>query len=381
MRIVHVVPTLEQEASGPSYCVPRLAQSLGDLGHSVRILSVGGRGAVSDSPNVSYASFPKDWPSTPVLKQLWFSRGLDRALDEEAQTADLFHNNSLWVAPNLYPGRVAARHDKPLVVSLHGTLSAVSLSFSPWRKRVFWELLQGKAVKGAACLHATCESEYQDIRKFGLRNPVIILPYGLDVQPPPPPQPARRLRRLLFLGRIHPIKGLDNLLAAWALLSKRMPDWELRLVGPAEGGYEERLKEQARDLPRISFAGPRYGKDKAAEYADADLYVLPSRSENFAVTIGEALAAGTPVLTTTGTPWSGLVREGCGWWVEPTATAITAALEDALGSSPDRLSEMGRRGRAWIERDFSWDRIGAEMAEGYRWAVGGGPVPDCVRLD
>lgn len=334
-----------------------------------------------ESPNVSYASFPKDWRSTPVLERLWFSRGLNRALQGEGKTADLIHNNSLWVVPNLYPAWAAAKHNKPLVVSLHGTLSAVSLTFSPWRKRIFWAAFQGDAVRSAACLHATCENEYQDIRKFGLKNPVIVLPYGLDIPPPAPQRTAGRLRRVLFLGRLHPIKGLDNLLAAWARLAGRMPDWELRLVGPTERGYEERLKEQARDLPRVSFAGPRYGKEKSEEYAAADLYVLPSRSENFGVTIGEALAAGVPVLTTTGTPWSGLAKEGCGWWVEPTSAAIAAALEDALGSSPDKLSGMGQRGRTWIERDFSWERIGMEMSEGYRWAVHGGSVPDCVRLD
>ena len=180
--------------------------------------------------------------------------------------------------------RTAARRaSKPLVVSPRGTLSPVALQRSYWLKRAFWTLLQGRAVRSAACLHATSEQEYRDIRRFGLTQPVAVVANGVDIPPLEAPRASGTgLRTLLYLGRLHPIKGLENLLRAWQRLADRFPDWQLRLVGPAEAAYRADLESLASelDLKRITFAGPRYGADKHAEYAAADLYVLPSYTEN-----------------------------------------------------------------------------------------------------
>jgi glycosyltransferase involved in cell wall biosynthesis len=121
-----------------------------------------------------------------------------------------------------------------------------------------------------------------------------------------------------------------------------------------------------------------YGAAKLAAYRAASLYVLPTHSENFGMTVAEALAAGTPAVVTRGAPWPGLVPERAGWWVDANVAALTACLREALACPDETLAQMGRNGRAWMERDFSWSTIGREMSAVYRWLNGRGEKPSCV---
>jgi glycosyltransferase involved in cell wall biosynthesis len=383
LRILQIVPTLEQEASGPSHSVPLLCRALGQAGHEVILSSVGGVWFSGEEPYTQHTA-PRDFKRVPVLKSLWLSSGLRRSLAEDARWADIVHSNSLWVMPNVYPAAAARRAGKPYVVSPRGTLSPVALARSYAMKRAFWMLLQGRAVRNAVCLHATSEQEYRDIRRFGLSQPVAIVANGVSIPLPETLVPAARgLRTLLYLGRLHPIKGLDNLLKAWHRIAAQFQDWQLRLVGPADAEYLAYLEGLANELElkRIVFAGPRYGAEKQAEYAAADLYVLPSYTENFGMSVAEALACAVPVITTVGTPWQRVRELGCGWLVSPNVAGIESALREALSLDRQALAAMGQGGRAWMEREFAWSRIAGHIEQTYRWLLRGGSVPDCVRLD
>jgi glycosyltransferase involved in cell wall biosynthesis len=286
--------------------------------------------------------------------------------------------------PNVYTGWAAQAAKTPLIVSPRGTLGEAPLSYSRIRKQVFWRLLQGPVVRRAACLHATCEAEYEEIRRFGLKQPVVVVPNGVDTPPVPPRRIGRPgRRRLLYLSRLHRKKGLEILLYAWSRLAERHGDWELRIVGPGEADYVQDVKRLAAELgvSNVSFAGPRYGPEKLAEYAEADLYVLPSFNENFGIAVAEALAMETPVVTTTGTPWSQVEANGCGWWVEPEIDALTNALDNALSRSPRDLSAMGRRGRSWMRQAYAWDRVASMMEGAYQWVLHAGAPPASIRLD
>jgi glycosyltransferase involved in cell wall biosynthesis len=188
---------------------------------------------------------------------------------------------------------------------------------------------------------------------------------------------------VLYLGRIHPIKGISNLLHAWRAVAPKFGDWQLRLVGPDDGGHLVQMQRLAHDLelPRVAFAGPRYGTEKNAEYSGADLYVFPSHSENFGMSVAEALAHGVPVVTTTGTPWEKVEEHGCGWLVPPTAAGIQRALNEAISLDRPSLGKMGQAGRAWMQREFSWSRVAQDIESAYRWILGGGSPPNFVRLD
>jgi glycosyltransferase involved in cell wall biosynthesis len=240
-------------------------------------------------------------------------------------------------------------------------------------------LLQRQAVSAAVCFHATSEQEYQEIRAFGLRQPVAIIPNGIDI--PTPREKSANQRTVLSLGRIHPKKGLDILLRAWAMLERDWPDWQLRIVGPSEAGHDAFLKSLSRELrlSRVSIEGAVYGAAKNEIYNATTVFVLPTLNDNFAITVAEALAAGIPVIATRGAPWSGLVEERCGWWIEHGVEPLAVALADAMARPADELSVMGARGRAWMARDYSWSRAGRDVVELYSWLTGAAAVPGFVR--
>lgn len=380
MRVVHVVPNVSQEASGPSYSVPSLARALGRLEHDVALLSVLGP-VLPPSPGFSHQVYPR----ALLLPRLWRSPALARALAREAQRCDVLHSHSLWVMPNIYPGRVSRPASTPLVVSPRGTLSPWALGHSRRRKQLVWTLLQGRVVRAAACLHATAQEEYDDLRALGLKQPVCVIPNGVDVPSRSAldePAPAEAGKTLLFLGRLHVKKGIDRLLRAWTALAPARPDWCLCIAGPDDGGHERELRALAASLgaPRTRFAGPVYGDEKRALYRRAALHVLPSHSENFGMTVAESLASGTPVIATRATPWAGLVSHGCGWWIEGGVESLVECLREATRLDRAELLRMGARGRAWMQRDFSWDSVAQQMAAAYHYLKMGGGAPASVRL-
>ncbi|MDP1737475.1 MAG: glycosyltransferase [Caulobacter sp.] len=380
MRVIQVVASVTDEAAGPSYSVPRLSASVARAGASVDLFTIGpARDVASDG--VVQTSFAQDLAQVPGAKRLWLSSEMRRSLFHEARHAEILHMHGLWLMPNIYPADAARAARKPLVISPRGMLGAPALRFSPLKKRAFWRVLQERAALSASLMHATSEAEFEDIRAYGLTNPVAIIPNGVDL-PPVSGVTRRRSRTVLSLGRIHPKKGLDTLVRAWARLGGRAEGWRLRIVGPSEVGHAEKLRGLASDLnlATVDIEGPLFGDDKLAAYRQADLFVLPTQHENFAMTVAEALAAQLPVISSKGAPWSGLERERCGWWIDHGDEPLAAALAHALALPIDELAAMGNRGRDWMEREYSWNRVGREMFEAYRWLVLKGPPPSTVRL-
>lgn len=374
MNLVHVVPHISAEASGPSYVVPRLCQSIVKRGHHVELsCSDAGR----KIPGVEL-SVHLEWP---VLRSFAISPDHARALAKAARQVDVVHNHGLWSMVNLASGWVVPGKRAKLVTSPHGTLSEWALSRSKRRKQLLWPA-QRRALSKADLLHATSEEEYEDIRRAGFDAPVAILPNGIDLpeilmdRTEGGPQ-----RTLLFLSRIHPTKGIERLLDAWAPLERSHPDWHLKIVGPGHANYIAGLQAQASRIgaSRAVFVGPLYGQDKTAAYRSADVFVLPTHSENFGIAVAESLAYECPAIVSHGAPWAGLETEGCGWWISNDVETLRATLDAAMSLSRKELHAMGAKGRLWMQRDFSWGAIAGEMEAAYRWTIEGGAVPSCVR--
>lgn len=375
MKLVHVVPHVDQEASGLSYSVPHLCESLAARGHEVELSCLAARGGI---PGVRLDVHPQ-WP---ILGRFAVSSSHPRALRRKAGEVDIVHNHSLWSMVNVAAGWVVPGHRARLVTSPRGTLSRWALNRRRVAKRVLWPL-QCRALTQASLLHATCQAEYEEIRALGLRAPVAVIPNGIDLPFMPANTCVSRWRTLLFLGRIHPKKGIDRLLRAWETLQVRHPSWRLVIVGVGEQAHEREAKELAvaLGLERVEFEGARYGAEKSSAYFDAELFVLPTHSENFGMTVAEALAHGCPAVVSRGAPWSDLESEGCGWWVDHAVPNLMAALDTAMSLPSARLSDMGLRGRAWMERDFGWDPVAQKMEAAYRWITAGGDVPAWVQRD
>lgn len=376
MRLIHTVPAISEEASGPSYSVLRLCESLIAEGQDVTL-------AVLDwAPMASPPQFVKAFPLGVGPRRLGRSPEMRRWLTEQARSRsiEIMHNHSLWMMPNVYPGVVARKHDVPLVISPRGALSHWARQNGSVVKRLFWPLAQKPALAATVCFHATAESEYEDIRRMGFRQPVAIIPNGIDI-PICASKQGGLIRTLLFLGRVHPKKGLDMLLPAWQVVQDRFPDWRLVIAGPDDNdGYLDQMQQLAvrLHLKRTEFVGGLKGKQKWDTYREAEIFVLPTYSENFGMTVAEALATGVPAIVSKGAPWQGLEQKRAGWWVDIGLDPLVACLNAALSQTPDVLNEMGQRGRGWMEKEFSWRRLGQQMAETYRWIQIGSTKPEWV---
>ena len=382
MRVVHIVASIDDEAAGPSASAPRLAEAQARAGAQASLATIAGwKHGGAQETRVPHTRYEPSCARIPILRALATSDAMRQALFEQAHSTDVLHTHGLWLMPNIYPAGAARRGGGAFVISPRGMLANAALKFSAARKRIFWALAQKRAAETAALFHATSEQEARDIRAMGLAAPIVVAANGVDVPDMPSEAcPETRVRTILHLGRIHPKKGLEHLVRAWAEIEGDAHTWRLRIVGPSELGHADLLRALAAQLglQRVSIEGPLYGDEKMVAYRDASLFVLPSLNENFAMTVAEALSAGTPVISTKGAPWSGLEREGCGWWVEGGPTALAAALRQAISLPREKLAQMGTRGRAWMERDFSWDRTARIVLDAYAWVKGTGPKPAAI---
>lgn len=311
-----------------------------------------------------------------------FRRVLGELLAREAHSARVVHDHGLWLQTN-HAAAVAARRAKvPLIVSPRGMISSWALAFHGRRKRLAWTLYQARDLRSAHLIHATSMDEAEDARRLGLRNPVAVIPNGVDL----PAEPARRLRQnaertALFLSRIHPKKGVLELITAWGQVAP--PNWKLVIAGPDEAGHRARAEELVGRLglgSLIRFAGSVPNDEKWRLYGDADLFILPTFSENFGIVVAEALGTGLPVITTTGAPWRVLRDHRCGWWIEPGVQSLARAICDATALSDGDRQQLGARGKEYVTREFSWRTIGQRMAAVYEWLCRSGDAPtDVIR--
>lgn len=388
LQITNIVGTIQDEAAGPSYTVVRLCDRLLETGHDVSLLTVGLR-----NPNMPPAralpNYCKELPPGFGPWRLGRSPAMWRLLAEQAAAGkiDILHNHGLWMMPNVYPGWIAQRGRIPLVVSPRGSMSQWAMASGSKIKRVFWPLLQRPSFAKARCFHATSHEEYEDVRRLGFRQPVAVIPNGIDLPELKSRQRGER-RTLLFLARIHPKKGLDLLLPAWSKLEAQFPQWDLKIVGSTGGlavGSNHLSQMQAMvktlGLSRVTFHGPSYGAEKFDAFRQADLYILPTYSENFGVTVAEALSQETAVIVTKGAPWEGLLRHKAGWWTDIGIDPLVSALGEAMSKQRDVLDEMGRNGRQWMQKDFTWGNIADQMSQVYNWITGRSDSPSCVILN
>lgn len=348
-RSLHVVTSLRLSAGGPVQSVTALCEALNAAGAPAEIVTVTDIGEHSAAPvGVPVHSFPLGIPA-----KLRRSPALSAFLRREASRFDLIHVHGLWEWPCVDARRAAVRHGLPLVVSPRGSLEPWSLRQRAWLKRVALATWEGRNLSACSLLHATARAEAEQLRRLGLTAPIAVVPNGL-VFPPAPEGPRSDPPIALFLARLHPKKGADMLLRAWA---KAAPSgWRLVLAGPDADGHRAELEALVTELgliPQVEFAGPMYEDAKWRLFAQARLFLLPSHSENFGNTVIEALSQGLPVIATQGTPWQGLQTHGCGWWVPARDEFLADALREATAMDSEALAAMGRRGQAWAREAFS----------------------------
>ncbi len=379
-RVVNLTSSLSRAAGGLFESVRHLAQQTHRPG-TCRVLALGLQDAHTAADLSRWR--PVEVSPCPILgpEKFGYSPAMAAALNR--LDADLLHLHGLWKYPSVATLQWARRTRKPYLVSAHGMLEPWALAQSQWLKRFASRLYQRPCLRHAACLRATSRLEFESIRQAGYCNPVALIPNGVEL---PPPRPAGhpslspgKKRRALFLSRLHPKKGLLNLITAWTRL--RPQGWELLVAGPDEGGHLAQLKAKVAAYgmeAEILFPGEAWGYARTRLYASSDLFLLPSFSENFGLVVAEALSCELPVITTRATPWQELEELGCGWWIETGVDPLVRALREALSLPPHCLREMGQRGRRLVESKYTWEPVGRQMLEVYEWLLGRHPRPACV---
>ncbi len=374
MKVLHITPAYHPATyyGGPLLSVHRLCTHLARAGCEVRVLTTNadGPGRRSEVPTdrelelepglrVRYCPTALGSPVAPSL--------LAR-LPTMVHQAEVVHLTGVYSYP-VIPALAACRLlGRPLVWSPRGSLQRWEGSRRPQLKAA-WERACRLALPARGLLHVTSRAEAAE---SGPRMPgldVAVIANGVDLAPVPSRSPRGRALRLLFLGRLDPKKGLENLLEACQQLERGTVPWQLAIAGDGEPSYARSLRARAQKLelePHLRWLGHVTGEAKTAALADADLLVAPSHTENFAMVVVEALAAGLPVIASRGTPWAELETHGCGLWTDNRP----ASLAQAIARSSDMpLEEMGQRGRAWVEREFAWPEIAQKMRQAYQGLV------------
>lgn len=406
MKIVHCIGTVCPASGGPARSVPGL--SCGLIRNDVDVTLVSCRPNDDKPPMIAPLQFvvPNgyDWLKTYIRATIL------------RLAPNIIHDHGIWQWNNHLVIQSAIQSKIPTVISPRGMLEPWSLNAKKWKKRFAMWIYQRRDLMAATALHATVASEAEQFRKLGFKQPIIVSPNGVDF---PVAMPARVQRddgkkTALFLSRIHPKKGLMELVEAWASFRSsevlkctreevarvgncaaktneiahartyEFLNWHFEYAGPDCDGYLAEVQQRIRDLnveSDFTYLGNLGDAEKWRAYRRADLFVLPTYSENFGIAVAEALAAGLPVLTTTGAPWRVLHDKRCGWWIEPGADALTAALPMVLRTGRDQLQEMGERGQSYATMTFSWDQIACEMKRAYEWMLGRASKPDCVLID
>lgn len=383
-HVVHVSDSASRLAGGMFESVRGLCRSLA-AGDRWRPAMVAAQDPHAEQDAAAWDGIPLDVVPGGKLDRLIGTRIL-RSI--EASAPEIIHLHGVWGPASRAAWRLTARHGGPgLVISPRGMLEPWALALSRWKKKAAWLAWTHALVERAAIMHALCEEEAEALARLAPGVPICVIPNGIDLpEPRAPEDPASSERILLFLGRIHPKKGLEPLIEAWA----RVPlaaalGWRLAIAGWDDGGYEAALVARVRDLgiaDSVSFLGPAFRDVKQRVFRSAAAFVLPSFSEGLPMAVLEAWSFGLPVIMTDECHLGVGFACGAALRVEPTVVSLAAGLADlATSRSADELMAMGLRGRALVESRFIWPPISEDMADVYDWIVGGAEPMSIRRSD
>ncbi len=382
MTVFEVTPSLSRLAGGMFESVRHLSQSI-HLTQRAQVSVLG----LSDEKTSEDAKCwePLDVRAYVVIGPQKFGYAPSMRRDLMGCKPDFVHLHGLWKYPSAAVLHWSRRTRKPYMISPRGMLEPWALQQSQLQKRIAGWLFQNACLRCAACIHATSAQEVESIRGAGYGNPIALIRNGIEAPATLPFIPAnenRKTKRALFLSRIHPKKGLLNLIKAWSEV--RPFGWELMIAGPDEGNHLREVKAAVmkhRLEKSIFFRSETLHEAKTQLYLESDLFILPSFSENFGLVIGEALAHGLPVITTRATPWEDLEKRHCGWWIDVGVAPLVRALKEATSLPLDQLRLMGMRGHQLVKDRYSWDRVAGEMVKVYKWLINGGAPPQSLTGD
>ncbi|MBA3960646.1 MAG: glycosyltransferase [Chthoniobacterales bacterium] len=411
MNTVSVTGSVSRKAGGLFESVRRLHQSLAEI-PDVHVTVLGLRDEFTDEDLPFWQPVPVRVFNIVGPNRFGFSPQLRDYL--LGMDSDIVHTHAIWMYISVAVTKLYRRRKIPYLISAHGMLDRWAIGNSFWKKRLAHSSYEGAHLRGAACLRALCQPEADAIRACGLKNPVCVIPNGTDLPSLSDSElsllegPLKQIkdngqRILLYLGRLHPKKGLSNLLRAWHTVQEQTSrgGWVLAIAGWDEGGHENELVRLAKDLgihfadvrvkvspnsgrpaesPSLYFLGPQFRECKMSSYHQCDAFVLPSLSEGFPMVVLEAWAYAKPVLMTPECNLAEGFASDAAIKITTSIEGIASGLNTLFDMSAENRRAMGSRGQEAVIRSYSWKRIAGEMKGVYDWVLGGGSRPECVSL-
>ncbi len=427
MHICHLTQSVSTNGGGIAEAVR--AMSMAQCADDARVSVLSPRDG--GGPLAPWPPDSPGWLRAQRLPGILRFPDLSERLDQSMP--DVAHVHGLWTWLSIGVPRWAARNSRPHLASPHGMLDGWALACSKWKKRAAASAFENRHLSSASCIHALCRPECDSIRAYGLKNPVCIIPNGVDLPEigeigeigDRKSEIGDQKKTLLFLGRIHPKKNLTSALRAWNEIRRQgtgargREEWTFAIAGWDQGGHEAELKELATGLGirwadvrdrdagssnfsfqlsefQLLFTGPAFGEAKDQLLRSASAFILPSLSEGLPMAVLEAMAYRLPVLLTDhcnlpeaftanaairiGTDVGGQKAgdRGQGTGVGGQVLPINEGMRVLFDMTDAERKTMGQRGRALVERQFTWPQVAAQMKEVYEWVLGGGEKPGCV---
>ena len=317
-----------------------------------------------------------------------FSLNAERIIRKLISKSDIVYVNGIFTHPATLGAKNARRDRKPHIVAIRNGLDPWMMKIKRAKKMMGFNLYVKADLNGATCIHATAQQEVDSCLRMGIKGPFTIIPDGINPSEfknlPESNQaeafwPILKNRKVvLFLSRLSKQKGLDMLISIWDSIRKRHTDAVLVIAGPDYLQYGNYIRNFALKSPyreSIFFTGNVVGPTKLSLYSRADIFVLPSHSENFGIVVAEALASAVPVITTKATPWSELEKYDCGRWVAVDEKAIGEAIDELLCMSDKERTEMGVRGKDFVLANYTWDIAARKMITVYHAMLNGDKIP------
>lgn len=385
MEVLHVIEGFTAAHGGLASCVADLLEYLHRADSGISLLT-----PLPKSENDIFLGHNCNWVHTfanDLVLPIGYSRNAKKFLEEK--DVDLYHINGLWQYIDHKASTLARKRGKPYIITPHGMLYPEALNRSKLKKLPIKNLWINPDVASASCFHATCEAEMYHIRDFGYTGPIAVIANPLNIPSFSEELFNRRFqqgdlqrcdlpKKIGFLGRLHPIKKVENLLYGAV---RAIVDTEIHIMGSGSMEYESFLIEEMERLgltEKVKFHGFVSGKEKFEALASLDCLFVPSDMENFGMIVPETLMVGTPVMASLGTPWESLNTNKCGWWVDNSPESIAKVIDRLSELSESEIKAMGNRGRAMVIREFEASRIAGKMIELYNWILNRGDKPDFV---
>ena len=392
LQVTHVVDSLNEQRGGMPRSALGLCEAISASNCKVNLCAVDlgssfGPLLTSSCENVSINCVP-----CRSVKHVNISlpKGFRGMLMNAGQHPNVIHSHGIWSSVCNDAAVFSKKLSVPHVISPRGMLEESALRRSAWKKAIAKYCYVLKNLKAAQCIHALTAQEAMSVRRMGLKNPIAIIPNGISLGPfekarcRAPLQKRRDKKTILFIGRIHPIKGLKHLLIAWARIKKQFSGWEVVIAGPDDDNHLLELQQITRDNQMedsVIFRRSVYGKAKEELLHSSDIFVLPSFSEGFSMVLLEAMASRLPVVISSFAGCPEVVSAGAGLLADPNANSFEQALTKVLSMKDEQRLKMGSNASALVTERFQWDAVAAQTISLYGWLQGAEEQPGFVHED